>query len=101
MLLCKPLQQDLSHFWEQCERALNGLSSEFQVQDLKASHLRQLYMIVLGVPVWALLKNQPLDTWQELKQAAEERLGLTKDQLLDCFYRIRQGKNETAWDSIL
>ena len=55
-------QQDLSHFWERCECALNGLSSEFQVQDLKASHLRQLCPIVLGTPVWTLLKNQLLDT---------------------------------------
>ena len=50
-------QQDLSYFREWCEDAFNGLSSEFQVQDLKASHLCQLCQIVLGAPVWALLKN--------------------------------------------
>ena len=68
---------------------MNGLSSEFQVQDLKANHLCQLCPIVLGAPVWALLKNQPLDMWQELKQAVEKQLQLTKDQLLDCFYGMR------------
>ena len=69
--------------------------------DLKASHLRQLCPIVLEAPLWALLKNQPLDMWQELKQAVEERLGLTKNQLLDCFYGMRQGKIETSSQFIL
>ena len=35
-----PPQQDLSHFWERCEKALNGLSIEFGVEDLQAPHLR-------------------------------------------------------------
>ena len=52
-----PPQHDFSHCWVRCERALNGQSSEFQVQDLKASHLHQLCPTVLGAPVWALLKN--------------------------------------------
>ena len=43
-----PPQQDLSHSWEKHKRALNGLSSEFGVEDLQASHLWQLYPIVLG-----------------------------------------------------
>ena len=65
---------------------MNGLSSEFGVEDLQAPHLGQLCPIVLGQPVWALLKKLVLDSWQEVKAAVEERLGLTTNQLLDCFY---------------
>ena len=80
---------------------MNGLSSEFGVEDLQAPHLRQLCPIVLGQPVWALLKKLVLDSWLEVKAAVEERLGLTTDQLLDCFYGLRQGKTESASEFIL
>ena len=94
-------QQDLSHFWKRCERALNGLSSDFGVEDLQAPHLWQLYPFVLDQPVWVLLKKFVLDSWQEVKAAVEERLGLTTDQLLDCFYGMRQGKTESASEFML
>ena len=42
-----------------------------------------------------------LDSWQEVKAAVEERLGLTTDQLMDCFYRMRQGETESASEFIL
>ena len=71
------------------------------MEDLQASHLRQLCPIVLGQPVWALLKKLVLDSWQEVKAAVEERLGLTTDQLLDCFYGMCQGKTESASEFIL
>ena len=35
-----PAQYDLASFWERCERALNGLSSNFNVTDLETRHLR-------------------------------------------------------------
>ena len=71
------------------------------MDDLQAPHLRQLCPIVLGQPVWALLKKLVLDRWREVKAAVEQRLGLTTDQLLDCFYGMRQGKTESTSEFIL
>ena len=71
------------------------------MEDLQAPHLRQLCPIVLGQPVWALLKKLVLDSWLEVKAAVEERLGLTTDQLLDCCYGMCQGKTESASEFIL
>ena len=56
---------------------------------------------MLGNPVWGLYKNGAIDTWKELKQAVEKCFGLTADQLLDAFYAMRQGKEETAAEYIL
>ena len=56
---------------------------------------------MLGNPVWGLYKNGAIDTWKELKQEVEKRFGLTADQLLDAFYAMRQGREETAAEYIL
>ena len=61
----------------------------------------QLCPIVLGQPVWALLKKLVLDSWQEVKAAVEERLGPTIDQFLECFYGMHQGKTESALGFVL
>ena len=57
--------------------------------------------MVLGNPVWTLYKNSAVDTWRELKLLVEKRFGLTKDQLLDAFYAMRQGRGETAAEYVL
>ena len=74
-----PAQQDLSCFWGRAERAINGLSTEFKVGDLRRPHIRELGPVVLGSPVWQLLQNALVDDWDELKQAVERRFGLTRD----------------------
>ena len=56
---------------------------------------------MLGQPVWVLLKKLVLDSWQEVKAAVEERLGLTTGQLLDCFDGMRQGKTKSTLEFIL
>ena len=74
-----PAQQDLSCFWGHAEHAINGLSTEFKVGDLRRPYIRELGPVVLGSPVWQLLQNALVDDWDELKQAVERRFGLTRD----------------------
>ena len=74
-----PAQQDLSCFWGCAVCAINGLSTDFKVVDLRRPHIRELGPVVLGSPVWQLLQNALLDDWEELKQAVEHRFGLTRD----------------------
>ena len=41
-------QQDLSGFWDRAEHAINGLSSNFKVGDLRRPHICELGPVVLG-----------------------------------------------------
>ena len=74
-----PAQQDLSCFWGHAERVINGLSTDFKVDNLCRAHIRKLGPMVLCSPVWQLLQNILLDDWDELKHAVECRFGLTRD----------------------
>ncbi len=50
-----PLRQDLSGFWAKCERAINGLSPAFDVDDLAHAQIVTLAPYMLGEPAWAPL----------------------------------------------
>lgn len=47
------------------------------------------------------MKSQVFDSWQELKALVEARFGLTKSQLLDAFFSMRQSDTESALQFIM
>ena len=51
--------------------------------------------------MWSLIKNQHYDLWHTLKALVEERFGLTKSQLLDAFFGMRQADSELTAHFIL
>ena len=62
-------QWDLSGFWGCKEHAINKLSSNFKVGDLRMPYICELGTVVLGSSVWQLLQNALLDDWDEIKRA--------------------------------
>ena len=47
------------------------------------------------------MKSQVFDSWPELKALVEARFGLTKSQLLDAFFSMRQSDTESASQFIM
>ena len=47
------------------------------------------------------MKSQVFDSWQELKALVEAHFGLTKLQLLDAFFSMRQSDTESASQFIM
>ena len=74
----KPPRQDLSDYWKQTERALEGLSDQFELAELEKTHLKNIGTIVFGQPVWTLMNNLAYTNWSELKEHVEEHFGLTE-----------------------
>ena len=47
------------------------------------------------------MKSQVFDSWQELKALVKARFSLTKSQLLDAFFSMRQSDTESASQFIM
>ena len=72
-----PVQQDLTAYWKKCERAIDGLSTEFGVEDLGAAQIKILGPLILGGNAWEVMKDQHFMDWSSFKSVVNQNFGLT------------------------
>lgn len=90
-----PPKQDLRPFWDRVDRALLGLGPEIRAEHFHSQHIRQVAPVVLGEPVWELVKNEVFTSWGDLRVVVDRRFGLSSRQVLNAFYGMRPSAGET------
>ena len=88
-------------FWAKVERAIKSLDSSIVLEDLDYNHISHLGPLILGDMIWAEFKNKDYLSWDEFKEAVDEKYGMTHDELIDAFYEMSPAKNETTPEFIL
>ena len=68
-----PAKQDLSMFWAKVERAIKSLDSSIVLEDLDYNHISHLGPLILGDMIWAEFKNKDYLSWDEFKEAVDEK----------------------------
>ena len=70
----------------------NGIRFPFPFAD----RTNGIPQVMLPPTVWSLIENQHYDSWHSLKAVVKEQIGLTKSQLLDAIFGMRQSDSESA-----
>ena len=57
-------------------------------------HIEKVAPVVLGDPVWNLLKNGMYHHWEDLVAAVEEAYGLSQDQFIEGVFEMKPATGE-------
>ena len=81
--------RDLTPFWEEVEKCVHGLGAGLNMARLSWAAVSELAPVLLGMPIWSLLRVDLLwHTWDDLKALVEACWGLTAAQMRESFFRM-------------
>lgn len=97
----RPPRQNLANFWNRAKRAVEGLGAGIKVDDLDNEVMHRLAPILLGEHIYNIFSNKVFYDWDDFMGAVEDKFGLSKKQMLDAFYSMRPGNDETESEFLL
>ena len=87
--------RDLTPFWEESEKCVCGLGAGLNMARLSRAALSEIAPVLLGTPIWSLLRaDLSWHSWEDLKALVEARWGLTAAQMRESFFRMRPERGE-------
>lgn len=96
-----PEPADLAPFWLQVEAAVGSLDSQVDVMDLTVMDVLTLGPLVLGAVGWSQVNQAACTSWRTFRAEVETVFGLHRDQLIEKFFAMTQGEDESAAKFIL
>lgn len=97
----RPPRQNLTNFWSRAKRAVEGLGPSIQMENLGNEAIHRLAPLLLGEHIYPIFANAVFMDWDDFMMEVENKFGLSKKQMLDAFYAMRPGNEETESEFLL